>query len=155
MSSRRELLLRVSLRYAIVKVAKHGPSHSDGDSRQMVPLRLPFLALLALARAGAAYAAMDCPAPPQNVAKEVVTETEANVSGLRSLVGGNLKNRTEVTAKNLFEKYPHADRVAVATLMMSVYCRQIDNSTALSDPDKLDRLQTVNQSIISMMTTGP
>ena len=112
------------------------------------------LAFLLAVFAKEAHAAMDCPAPPQNVAKDIVTDTEANVSGLRSLVGGTLKNRTEVTAKNLFEKYPHADRVAVATLMMSVYCRQIDNSTTLSDQEKLDRLQTVNQSIIGMMTTG-
>jgi hypothetical protein len=121
----------------------------------MVALRLLVLPFLVVVHVGGAQAAMDCPAPPQNVAKDVVTDTEANVSGLRSLVGGTLKNRTEVTAKNLFEKYPHADRVAVATLMMSVYCRQIDNSQTLSDQEKLDRLQTVNQSIISMMTTGP
>lgn len=121
----------------------------------MIALRISALTFLVIAHVGTAKAAMDCPAPPQNVAKEIVTDTEANVSGLRSLVGGTLKNRTEVTAKNLFEKYPHADRVAVATLMMSVYCRQIDNSTTLSDREKLDRLQTVNQSIIGMMTTGP
>ena len=34
-----------------------------------------------------ARAAMDCPAPPQNVAKDIVPDTEGNVSGLRSLVG--------------------------------------------------------------------
>ncbi len=121
----------------------------------MIALRISASAFLIAAQVGTAHAAMDCPAPPQNVAKDIVTDTEANVSGLRSLIGGSLKNRTEVTAKNLFEKYPHADRVAVATLMMSVYCRQIDNSAALSDQEKLDRLQTVNQSIIGMMTTGP
>jgi hypothetical protein len=120
----------------------------------MVALRLLVFAFAVVPIAGA-HGTMDCPAPPQNVAKDVVTDTEANVSGLRSLVGGTLKNRTEVTAKNLFEKYPHADRVAVATLMMSVYCRQIDNSQTISDQEKLDRLQTVNQSIIGMMTTGP
>jgi hypothetical protein len=120
----------------------------------MVALRILGLAFLLVVPAKGAYAAMDCPAPPQDVAKNIVTDTEANVSGLRSLVGGTLKNRTEVTAKNLFAKYPHADRVAVATLMMSVYCRQIDNATTLSDQQKLDRLQTVNQSIIGMMTTG-
>jgi hypothetical protein len=120
----------------------------------MVALRLLVFAFLAVVHVGIAYGAMDCPAPPQNVAKEIVTDTEANVSGLRSLVGGTLKNRTEVTAKNLFEKYPHADRVAVATLMMSSFC-QLINSTALSDQEKLDRLQTVNQSIIGMMTAGP
>jgi hypothetical protein len=121
----------------------------------MIALCISVLASLAVVHAEAAYAAMDCPPPPQNIAKDIVTDTEANVSGLRSLVGGTLKNRTEVTAKNMFEKYPHADRVAVATLMMSVYCRQIDNSTNVSDQEKLDRLQTVNQSIIAMMTTGP
>ena len=49
---------------------------------------------------------MDCPAAPQNVAKEIVTDTQGSVSGLSRLVGGELKNRVEVTAKNLFEKYP-------------------------------------------------
>jgi hypothetical protein len=118
----------------------------------MNSLRIPLIALLTLTAVPAAHAAMVCPDPPQNVAKELVTETEANVSGLRSLVGGSLKNKTEVTAKNLFEKYPNADRVAVATLMMSMFCRELDVSTTLSDAQKLDRLQTVNQSIISLMT---
>jgi hypothetical protein len=63
-----------------------------------------------------------------------------------------LKNKTETTTKNLFEKYPNADRVAVATTMMSIYCQQIDRSTTLSDGEKLDRLMTVNQAIIPLMT---
>jgi hypothetical protein len=100
---------------------------------------------------GAATAALDCPAPAQNVAKEVVTDTEASVSGLRSLVGGTLKNSTEVTAKNLFEKYPHADRVAMATTMLSIYCQQIDHSTSLTDEQKLDRFQTVFESVSKFM----
>jgi hypothetical protein len=120
----------------------------------MVSWRILLLISLVSVPVAAAHAAMDCPAPPQNVAKELATETEANVSGLSSLVGGSLKNKTEVTAKNLFEKYPNADRVAVATLMMSMFCREIDASTTLSDDQKLDRLQTVNQSIISLMTGG-
>lgn len=95
--------------------------------------------------------ALDCPTPSQNVAKEVVTDTEANVSGLRFLVGGTLKNRTEVTAKNLFEKYPHADRVAIATTMIAVYCQQIGSSTSLTDEQKLDRFQTVFQTVSTLM----
>jgi hypothetical protein len=99
-----------------------------------------------------ATAAMDCPAAPQSVAKEVVVDTEANVSGLGSLAGGSLKNHTAVTAKNLFEKYPHADRVTMGTLMLSVYCRQIDASRDLTDENKLDRFQTVFQEITKLMT---
>lgn len=99
-----------------------------------------------------AWAAIDCPAPPSNVAREVVVDSEVGAQGLKSLVSGTLKNRTETTVKNLFEKYPHADRVTMGMLMMSVYCRQLDGSTSLSDSDKLDRLDTVNQSIIKLMT---
>jgi hypothetical protein len=96
--------------------------------------------------------AMDCPAAPQNVAKEIVTDTQGSVSGLRSLVGGELRNRVEVTAKNLFEKYPNADRITVATLMMSVFCQQIDRSSQLSDKEKLDQLNVVNDRLITLMT---
>lgn len=99
-----------------------------------------------------AWAAIECPAPPANIAREVVVDSEIGAQGLKSLVSGTLKNRTETTVKNLFEKYPHADRVTMGTLMMSVYCRQLDGSSSLSDSDKLDRLDTVNQSIIKLMT---
>ena len=34
---------------------------------------------------------------------------------------------------NLFEKYPNADRVTVATLMMAQFCQVIDHSSQLSD----------------------
>ncbi len=113
--------------------------------------RLPVLvlALLVSTRAGAA---IQCPDPPANIAREVVVDTEAGAQGLKSLVSGTLKNHTETTVKNLFEKYPHADRVTMGMLMMSVYCRQLDGSTTLSDAEKLDRLDTVNQSIIKLMT---
>ena len=98
-----------------------------------------------------ALAALNCPAAPANVAKDVVVDTEVGAQGLKSLVSGTLKNHTETTVRNLWEKYPNADRVSVATLMMSVYCQQIDQSTTLTDQDKLDRLMVVNQSIITLM----
>ena len=98
-----------------------------------------------------ALAAMDCPAPPSNVAKDLVVDTGVGAQGLKSLVSGTLKNHTETTVKNLWEKYPNADKLTVATLMMSVYCQQIDKSTTLTDQEKLDRLMVVNQSIITLM----
>ncbi len=113
--------------------------------------RLPIL-LAIVVGCSPAWAAIDCPAPPANVAHDVVVDTEAGAQGLKSLVSGTLKNHTETTVKNLFEKYPHADRITMGTLMMSVYCRQLDGSASLSDGEKLDRLDTVNQSIIKLMT---
>jgi len=109
------------------------------------------LATMALLCGGPARAALTCPAAPGNVAKDVVVDTEVGAQGLKSLVSGTLKNHTETTVRNLWEKYPNADRLTVATLMMSVYCQQIDQSTTLTDQDKLDRLMVVNQSIIALM----
>ena len=102
-------------------------------------------------QAGGAWG-MDCPAAPQNVAKDLVVDTQGSASGLGRLVGGELKNRVEVTAKNLFEKYPNADRITVATLMMSVFCQQIDKSSQLSDKEKLDQLNVINDRLITLMT---
>ena len=100
-----------------------------------------------------AHAAITCPSAPQGVAREIVTDTQGSVNGLKALVGGELRNRTEITAKNLFEKYPNADRITVATLMMSVYCQQIGQSTQLTDKEKLDQLNIVNDRLITLMTS--
>jgi hypothetical protein len=110
------------------------------------------LALVVSSWCTAALAKMNCPETPQNISKDVLVDTEASVSGLRGLASASLKNKTETTTKNLFEKYPNADRLVVAQMIMSVYCQQIDASTTLSDGEKLDRLMTVNQTIIPLMT---
>jgi len=99
-----------------------------------------------------AQAAMDCPAAPKNVDKNIVVDTQGSVNGLSKLVGGDLKNRVEITVNNLFEKYPNADRVAVATLMMAQFCQVIDHSSQLSDSEKLDRLGVGNGQLIQLMT---
>jgi hypothetical protein len=101
---------------------------------------------------GSAFAAMDCPQASKDISKDLAVSTEASVEGLKGLATGSLKNKTETTTRNLFEKYPNADRVAIATTMLSMYCQQVDRSTTLADGEKLDRLMTVNQVIIPMMT---
>ncbi len=36
--------------------------------------------------------------------------------------------------------------------MMSVFCQQIDKSSQLSDKDKLDQLNVINDRLITLMT---
>lgn len=113
---------------------------------------LLLLGPVAVGSISCAQAAMDCPAAPKNVDRNVVVDTQGSVNGLSKLVGGDLKNRVEITVNNLFEKYPNADRVTVATLMMAQFCQVIDHSSQLSDSEKLDRLGVVNGQLIQLMT---
>src|SRR5215510_6673914 len=101
----------------------------------------------------ATVSAMDCPSPPEQLAKDMLVETEASISGLKGLLPtGSLKNKTETTAKNLFEKYPNADRLSVAMAMISVYCQTIDDpKSTLSDKEKLDWLSNFTQVVMSAL----
>jgi hypothetical protein len=116
------------------------------------PRLLLLLGPIAGALISPAHAAMDCPAAPKNVDTNNVVDTQGSVNGLSKLVGGDLKNRTEITVTNLFEKYPNADRVTVATLIMAQFCQVIDHSSQLTDGEKLDRLGVVNGQVIQLMT---
>ena len=114
-------------------------------------IMLLLLGPAAVASVSRVQAAIDCPAPSRNVDKNIVVDTQGAVNGLGKLVAGDIKNRVEITVTNLFEKYPNADRLAIATSMMSEFCQLIDHSS-LSDREKLDQLQETNKQIIELMT---
>jgi len=100
----------------------------------------------------AIVSAMECPPPSQQLAKDVLVETEASISGLKGLLTtGSLKNKTQTTAKDLFEKYPNADRVSLAMTIISMFCQQINASTTLSDEEKLNWLTTINREVMSTL----
>ena len=116
--------------------------------------KVSLIALSALAIAGygrLTRAELTCPPPPQQVAKDVVVETEGQVNALGRVLGsGELKNKTAVLANNLWAKYPNADRIALAQLMMSVYCQTLRDSKGLSDIEKLEQLQIFNKQVIEL-----
>lgn len=90
-------------------------------------------------------ARMNCPAPPEQVSKNVAIETQGKAAALGKLGTVELKNKTEIVVKDLFDKVPNADRVLVIGMLTSLFCQQIDQSTKLSDKDKLDRISAFNE----------
>src|SRR5437867_1416905 len=83
-------------------------------------------------------AKIQCPEAPKQFSKTVTVETEGKASALGKLGAAELKNKTEVVAKDLLEKVPNQDRVLLGQTLISVYCQMLDQSTQLSDKEKLD-----------------
>jgi hypothetical protein len=86
--------------------------------------------------------AFECPHPSeqlgQDVKEKVTTLSEATKESFQTQAG--------VVTHDVFEKYPHADKVAIATTFLSLYC-QILLPSGMPDADKLDRLDRLEEAI--------
>ena len=89
---------------------------------------------------GVSTAQLQCPPMPDKITqvnRDVRSEVEANVGSLGKLKAGQVGVKTEVVAKNLFDKYPNTDRIAVVQMMAATYCSMIRDSKTLKDSEKL------------------
>ncbi len=86
--------------------------------------------------------AFECPHPSeqlgQDVSEKVIALSEATKDSFQTKAG--------VVTHDVFEKYPHADKVAIATTFLSLYC-QILLPSSMADADKLDRLDRLEEAI--------
>jgi hypothetical protein len=97
---------------------------------------------------------LTCPAPPQQVARDVSVDTKGKVAGLGKLKVGELENKTEVVVKPLLDSTPNSDRLLMAQMMTSIFCQVISQSS-LSDKEKLDRFDAFNEKILGLLSTAP
>jgi hypothetical protein len=102
-----------------------------------VPRLLIVLALQLLTSIAAH--AYDCPKPTQQLTPEVVTEVRGSATTLFSATSDRYDIVARTTSRDLFEKYPNADRIAVMNTMLSMFC-QVIMASSMSDDAKLDRL---------------
>src|ERR1700724_3543877 len=87
-----------------------------------------------------ASSGLTCPPMPDKVTqvnRDVRSDVHADVGALGKLKTGQVGIETEVVAKNLFDKYPNADRLLVVGMMAATYCSMIQDSKTLKDTDKL------------------
>ena len=80
-----------------------------------------------------------CPPMPDKITQDnhdVLVDVNANVGSLGKVKAGQIGIKTEVVARNLFDKYPNVDRLVIAQMMAATYCPMIRDDKALKDADK-------------------
>jgi hypothetical protein len=97
------------------------------------------LAALALLWAAPAALAYDCPKPTQQLTRDQTTEVKSSVTALGGLSGSGFERKSADVAQELFSRYPHADNLALANTMLSMFC-QVILPSPMSDAEKLDQL---------------
>jgi hypothetical protein len=79
--------------------------------------------------------AFECPHPSEQLGQDV----SEKVTTLSQTTNDSFQAKAGTVTHDVFEKYPHADQVAIATTFLSMYC-QILLPSAMPDAEKLDRL---------------
>jgi hypothetical protein len=88
----------------------------------------------------AATGQLSCPQMPDKITQvshDVRSDVEVGVGTLGKLKAGQLGVKTDVIAKNLFDKYPNIDRLVVVQMMSATYCEMIRDSRTLKDSEKI------------------
>ncbi len=90
--------------------------------------------------------AYDCPKPAQQLAQDVSTDIKSDVSALKGVAVASFETKAQTVTQDLFSKYPHADNLAVAITMISMFC-QVILPSSMPDAEKLDRLYRLEELI--------
>ena len=121
-------------------------------------LRVPLFALASIAAlmvsAVAVSKELTCPEAPKQFTRDVVVDTQAKIHTLGKVAAGEIQNKMSVVAQPLLDKVPNADRLALAQMMMSVFCQTISQDT-LPEREKLDRIEKFNDQIMRLWQIGP
>ncbi|WP_208245950.1 hypothetical protein WGT02_31120 (plasmid) [Rhizobium sp. T1470] len=105
-----------------------------------------FFSLLSASEA----ADMVCPAPTQQLAKDVETDLKASVAGLGKLKLAEIDGKVATTTTEFFSKYPNADKVAIANSLISLYCEYM-KSASLSHDEAAERLDKITQALLPIL----
>src|SRR5262249_1259921 len=84
-------------------------------------------------------AQIPCPAMPDKITqvnRDVRSDVQVGIGSLGKLKAGELGIKTDVVAKNIFDKYPNTDRIVVVQMMVATYCPMIRDDKALKDAEK-------------------
>ncbi|MGD9539970.1 hypothetical protein [Methylocystis sp.] len=99
--------------------------------------------LLALGIAMQDYACAEpfqCPEPIKQLDSTLQGSISGKAQALLKLGDVNFTGGVQTSVVNLLEKYPNADRIAIAQTLQSMTCQVLRNSGSLSDSQKLDRI---------------
>ncbi|MDX6584934.1 MAG: hypothetical protein QOI10_4118 [Solirubrobacterales bacterium] len=92
-----------------------------------------------------------CPSPAQQTDSNLRVEVDGKAQTILRLGAAELKGSVERTVQDLYSKYPNADRVAIASMVLSTTCQMIRNSPQLSDSEKFEKWMAVLQIIRTLL----
>lgn len=116
------------------------------------------LSVLMLTATPLAHAAFTCPPMPTaitNVNRNIKSDISASVGSLGKVKVGEIAIKTEIEAKNLFEKYPNVDKLVALQTMSATYCDMLKNTTAIPEIEKIDRWETFQDKVLDLRTNPP
>lgn len=94
------------------------------------------------------------PAPVTTITRDVTSDIAAGIGALGKVKAGELSVRTQVTAKNLFDKYPNLDRIVALQVMSSTYCVLLQRAN-IPDIERLNRWEVFQSGVLNINVKGP
>ena len=93
--------------------------------------------------------AINCPTPAAQFDKDFRLDLKGKgeVGKLLKLGSGEIDAVLESKVHDLFSKYPNADKLVLQNWTMSMICQQLNESTTLSDQEKLQILFQLHQRV--------
>ena len=91
-----------------------------------------------------------CPEMPSavtSVNRDVTTEISVAAGSVGKVKAGEVTVKSEVVAKNLFEKFPNADKALTLQILAATYCSMLQKAD-LSDKDRLSRWEKFQNGIL-------
>jgi len=95
-----------------------------------------------------------CPAPPEQISRDIFVDAKGKLEGLAALPKASIEGKVSIVSKDLLAKYPNADKLHLATLVMSMTCEHLKNSSTLTDSERLDRVNQLNTQIMNFFTAS-
>jgi hypothetical protein len=112
--------------------------------------RVAIIAFTAGLLPGAGLAADVCPSPPSQVDSRLATDAQMSIGSLGKLVAADVAVKVTPVTRNLFEKYPSADKLVVAQLIMANSCQMLLQS-GLKGAELVSANERVNAQVLSLM----
>ena len=106
------------------------------------PRKLFWIGAVVLGFRCASAIAFECPHPSEQIAQNV----SKDVTTLSGATKDSFQKKADSVTHDVFEKYPNADQLAIATTMLSMYC-QVILASNMTDAEKLDRLDRLEAAV--------
>ncbi len=122
-------------------------------------MRIRFYAmilLLLILYSNDSIATITCPLMPTSVTdvnRDIKSDINASAASLWKVKAGEVSTKTEITAKNLFEKYPNIDKLITLQTMAATYCTMLRDTKTVSEKEKLDRWERFQEKVLSLQSS--